>query len=714
MGASASEPEYKALVQEKWEAATREISKPNGTGVPVEQPTTIPTNDLARPVESAATTTPPQILTPNFTPIPSELTTLAQWVCWRRTERDGKRTKLPVMPSGKSADSTNPATWRTFDEVVAAYQGGGFDGIGFVFAGQHWGADFDHVTDAGGRFLDPDIEQEVRALVAAGAYCERSPSDTGLHVIGLYRGEPLPGKKTGIREGYVNARYFTMTGCPVPGIESPAVLSDTTTAFLAWRAQWFKSDDKTEAHDWAPTTMQGPCTLNDLTLDERDAIARHLTENKDFAVLWAGEYSACLGPDGTPDRSKADMALCCILAKLSRDPERLEHMARCSALYRDKWDRPDYLPRTIKKALKDTPTGKDEFDRVESAPSTTTTDATPGKTPRLFYELLDHVAPALDQQALIKDLLAVAAMSVLYGESNSGKTFVALSLAFCIAANLRWMGRAVHSGLVIYVAAEAGGGARKRLAALRVEYGAQARGAPLALVPCPIDLSGRGVDVQPLLDLMTQAVTKTGRPLVLVVIDTLSRAMGGGNENAPEDMTAFIKNVDRIRAATKAHVMVIHHSGKDRAKGARGHSSLRAATDTELEIADKTILVTKQRDMEQGAPIGFDLKPLVIGHDSQGAPITSCVVVPRNLTAEHDFATGRIKPGSVPGKALAVLEDLTAGVGTILIDTWKDRFISAHYTGHSKAGWTAFERAREALRKSGAVIEVAGRVSCAR
>ncbi|OQW64778.1 MAG: hypothetical protein BVN29_13160 [Nitrospira sp. ST-bin5] len=323
------------------------------------------------------------------------------------------------------------------------------------------------------------------------------------------------------------------------------------------------------------------------------------------------------------------------------------------------------------------------------------------------------MAPALDQQALIKDLLAVAAMSVLYGESNSGKTFVALSLAFCIAANLRWMGRAVHSGLVIYVAAEAGGGARKRLAALRVEYGAQARGAPLALVPCPIDLSGRGVDVHPLLDLMTQAVTKTGRPLVLVVIDTLSRAMGGGNENAPEDMTAFIKNVDRIRAATKAHVMVIHHSGKDRAKGARGHSSLRAATDTELEIADKTILVTKQRDMEQGAPIGFDLKTVVIGHDSQGAPITSCVVVPRSLTAEHDFTTGRIKPGSVPGKALAVLEDLTAGVGTVGVGVWKDRFISAHYTGNSKAGWTAFDRAREALRKSGAVIEVAGRASCA-
>lgn len=693
---SAPEPEYLALVREKREAATRKISKPNGTGMPVEP----------------ATTTPPRIVAPDFAHLPQELTAAPLWVLHIAKE--------PYQPNGHRASSTDSGTWRPFAEVVAAYQRGGFDGIGFVFAGNFWGADFDHVTDADGRFLDSTIEDEVRAL-AVGAYCERSVSGTGAHIIGRYSGEPLKGKNPAneIREAYVTARYFTVTGRPVPGIPSAATLADTTAQFLAWRAAHFEEDDKTATTAASQTTMAGACSLDDLTSAERDAIVTGRTHDPRFDGLWRGESTGPLKADGSPDGSAADYDFLCCLVRVTdcRDLDRLELMARCSARYRDKWDdHRTYLRGTIAKALRDNPTARAEFGDTSgtTTPGTMTQTAAPNKTPRLYFELLDHVTPTLDQQALIKDLLAVAAMSVLYGESNSGKTFVALSLAFCIAANLRWMGRAVHSGLVIYVAAEAGGGARKRLAALRVEYGAQARGAPLALVPCPIDLSGRGVDVQPLLDLMTQAVTATGRPLVLVVIDTLSRAMGGGNENAPEDMTAFIKNVDRIRAATKAHVMVIHHSGKDRAKGARGHSSLRAATDTELEIADKTILVTKQRDMEQGAPIGFDLKPLVIGHDSQGAPITSCVVIPRSLTAEHDFTTGRIKPGSVPGKALAILEDLTAGVGTILIDTWKDRFISAHYTGNSKAGWTAFDRAREALRKSGAVMEVAGRASCAK
>jgi hypothetical protein len=77
-------------------------------------------------------------------------------------------------------------------------------------------------------------------------------------------------------------------------------------------------------------------------------------------------------------------------------------------------------------------------------------------------------------------------------------------------------------------------------------------------------------------------------PIRLVVVDTLSRAMAGGNENAPDDMSAFIRNIDRIRQETGAHVLIVHHCGKDAAKGARGHSCLRAATDTKIELSHDT------------------------------------------------------------------------------------------------------------------------------
>ena len=72
--------------------------------------------------------------------------------------------------------------------------------------------------------------------------------------------------------------------------------------------------------------------------------------------------------------------------------------------------------------------------------------------------------------------------------------------------------------------------------------------------------------------------------MALVVIDTLARALAGGNENAPEDMGALIGNAKRIQEATGAAVLFVHHSGKDTSRGSRGHSSLKGAADLEIEV----------------------------------------------------------------------------------------------------------------------------------
>ena len=72
-------------------------------------------------------------------------------------------------------------------------------------------------------------------------------------------------------------------------------------------------------------------------------------------------------------------------------------------------------------------------------------------------------------------------------------------------------------------------------------------------------------------------------------------------------MGNLVKHLDKIRHTLKTHLCIIHHSGKDLAKGARGHSLLRAAADTELEVANHVIRAKKQRDMEEGIPIAFEL-----------------------------------------------------------------------------------------------------------
>ncbi len=251
--------------------------------------------------------------------------------------------------------------------------------------------------------------------------------------------------------------------------------------------------------------------------------------------------------------------------------------------------------------------------------------------------LSDGADQALELMAdpLIDELLDEGALSVLYGPSNSGKTFVALDLAFHVAAGKPWHGnRTVKQGLVIYVAAEGGRGIFKRAAALKKTHGF-GNELPFVVVPCPVDLlaSGKDSDTRKLLKLIRDVEAKFGRKAELVVIDTLSRALAGGDENASTDMGAFIKHVDRIRTDTKAHVLVVHHTGKDTAKGARGWSGIRAATDTELEIQDGKLKVTKQRDIEAIERIGFVFKAVEIGRRKKdGKPVSSCVVEYREVS----------------------------------------------------------------------------------
>lgn len=243
---------------------------------------------------------------------------------------------------------------------------------------------------------------------------------------------------------------------------------------------------------------------------------------------------------------------------------------------------------------------------------------------RLYLEYFEDIEVDTSTRPLIEDYLDQHSFSVIYGESNTGKTFVALDISFHIASGQAWNGANVEPGGVVYVAAEGGKGIRKRIAALRKRH--PAIKPAIAVVPCGINLRGRNSDVDALVRLIDEAALGLGMPIGLVVIDTLSRAMSGANENASEDMTAFVAAIDKLRAACGAHVMVVHHSGKDTAKGARGHSSLRAATDTEFEVADNVLHVRKQRDMDYAEMRPFKLESVEVGMAATGKVITSCVV----------------------------------------------------------------------------------------
>lgn len=130
-------------------------------------------------------------------------------------------------------------------------------------------------------------------------------------------------------------------------------------------------------------------------------------------------------------------------------------------------------------------------------------------------------------------------------------------------------------------------------------------------------------------------------PLELVVIDTLSAATPGANENVSEDMSRVLARCARIAEETGAHVCLVHHMNAEGSKP-RGHTSIFANLDNVITVrklegltdADarqvREAAITKQKDGEDGKSLRFVLPAVAIGTDEDGEPVTSCVVAPPN------------------------------------------------------------------------------------
>jgi hypothetical protein len=273
-----------------------------------------------------------------------------------------------------------------------------------------------------------------------------------------------------------------------------------------------------------------------------------------------------------------------------------------------------------------------------------------------FNDFADQ-ALTLMGEPLVDDLLDRFGFSVLYGRSNSGKTFIMLDLAFCIAAGLPWKGKhSTKQGLVVYIAAEGGKGLAKRVKALR-EHHSLDRDIPLAVMPCPINLmaTGKESDTRRIIELVREAEARYGQKCELLVVDTLSRALAGGDENASTDMGAFVKHADFLRASLQTHLAVVHHAGKDIARGARGWSGIQAAIDTEIEVHEGHVTVTKQRDLDTLPQQSFKLDVVEVGvRPRDGKRVTSCVV--RYVEAVEFDAT----ISKVEDRVLQAVKDLIA------------------------------------------------------
>ena len=246
---------------------------------------------------------------------------------------------------------------------------------------------------------------------------------------------------------------------------------------------------------------------------------------------------------------------------------------------------------------------------------------------------------------LVEGLMTIGSSVVVYGDSNSGKTFWALSVATAIATGTDCYGRKTDPGLVVYLASESPSSIRSRMQAIKKYHGCTLEN--LAMVPVPMNFYNGDQDAQDVIELVRAIEQIKGKRVRLIIGDTLARMSAGANENSGEDMGPVMARFDQVAQSTGAALMIIHHNGKDAAKGARGWSGIRAHIDTEIEVIEKegtrSVTVTKQRELpSKGDTIYFKLEIIEMGTTKFGGAATTCVAIQdedSNATKPHKKPT---------------------------------------------------------------------------
>ncbi|MCR2831232.1 helicase RepA family protein [Acidithiobacillus ferrooxidans] len=248
--------------------------------------------------------------------------------------------------------------------------------------------------------------------------------------------------------------------------------------------------------------------------------------------------------------------------------------------------------------------------------------------------LLRHVRDLLTNPPavrwLIRGIVEQDSLTVIYGPSGQGKSFVALGMASSIATGSEWFDAKTSQGPVVYLAGEGYAGIGRRLRVWQLTNpDARLEDAPL-FVSRRIVAMANGADALAEID---AAITEAGagKPSV-VFVDTLARAAVGLDENSAADMGMLMSACDEVRHKYDCCVVIIHHTGHD-ASRARGSSAIKGTLDTEIQITRDgqagpiEMKSTKAKESEGFAPFYFQLKSTDTGWvDEDMQPVYSAIL----------------------------------------------------------------------------------------
>jgi AAA domain len=263
-------------------------------------------------------------------------------------------------------------------------------------------------------------------------------------------------------------------------------------------------------------------------------------------------------------------------------------------------------------------------------------DFTIGKSGKKVFTTLsmDDLENLPDIEYLVSGLLQTSTVSMMFAESNTGKTYNAMHLALCVAYGIPWLGRRVKQGPVLYIYAEGKLGMKPRIQAWKKHHDKQST-PNIRFIARPVHLIENR---QELLDTIAeQEITP-----VLVVIDPYSMCAIGTNQNDQTDVTNVLSTAHEITRLYGCHVMNVHHS--NRTGSINGSAAFKNHVDTMIELSREgkdgpiTLRCEKQRDAEYFSDIKVALQVVDLGINMNTLePVTSCVVVASSAATSQEI-----------------------------------------------------------------------------
>ena len=291
---------------------------------------------------------------------------------------------------------------------------------------------------------------------------------------------------------------------------------------------------------------------------------------------------------------------------------------------------------------------------------------------------------------LIDDYIETNSLTLCFAPPESFKSFFAVDIAASVATGIPWHGSQVKQGAVFYIAGEGIPGLKKRFRAWELAKGVDTEQYPLFLSSGAGDFS-RISQVANIIKSMNEICQQGVKPC-LIVIDTLARNFGGGNENDAQAMNQFIRSVDLIRKVWECTILIVHHTGYASTERGRGSSALRAAVDAEYMITRQqdsrlvSVKGTKMKDADRPEPKNFELKIIELGiNDHRGQAITSGVLQETNeqvsvpekktrFTGNHEAVLQAVRSRTASGEPTTraiILDDLKAqGLNVAAFSRW--------------------------------------------